>query len=76
MTILATGWSLLAAVCLLWPGIGTGAPDTHLPPGFAGQRLQFELLVLVPVAAVVVASMAYQLAVRHEGAVESGPPPV
>lgn len=47
---LATAWSLLAAVCLLWPGFGTGNPDDALPAGFADDRLGFELLVLVPIA--------------------------
>jgi hypothetical protein len=48
LTILATGWSLLVTACLLWPGLGTADPDTALPAGFEGQRLQFELLVLAP----------------------------
>ena len=39
----------LAAVCLLWPGFGTGDPDAALPAGFAGERGRFELLVLSPV---------------------------
>ena len=45
ISVVATGWSLLAAVCLLWPGFGTADPDAALPAGFEGQRLQFELLV-------------------------------
>jgi amino acid transporter len=49
VTALATGWSLLAAACLLWPGIGTAHPDRALPAGFAGRRAEFELLVLVPI---------------------------
>ena len=49
VSIVATGWSLLAAVCLLWPGFGTLDADAALPPGFAGDRLDFELLVLVPI---------------------------
>jgi amino acid transporter len=44
VSILATGWAVLAAACLLWPAT--------LPDGFAGERLQFELLVLAPVIAV------------------------
>ena len=42
VTIAATGWSALAAACLLWPGLGTAHPDAHLPAGFAGQRGLFE----------------------------------
>ncbi len=52
-TVLATGWSLLACVCLLWPGFGTSAPDEHLPAGFEDNRWQFEMLVLVPILCVV-----------------------
>ena len=44
LTIVATAWSLLAAVCLLWPGFGTTHPDDHLPAGFEGQRVEYELL--------------------------------
>lgn len=38
ITLLSTGWALLATLCLLWPGLGTGDPDAALPAGFAGQR--------------------------------------
>ena len=65
VTIAATGWSALAAACLLWPGLGTAHPDAHLPAGFAGQRGLFELLVLAPVAVIVAAATAYCLATRH-----------
>ena len=61
---LATGWSMLAAVCLLWPGLGTADPDAALPAGFASQRGQFELFVLVPIGAVIAATTAYCLATR------------
>ncbi len=63
LTLLATAWSLLVAACLLWPGFGTAHPDDHLPSGFEGQRLQFEVLTLVPLLLVVVAVAAY--AVTH-----------
>jgi amino acid transporter len=61
---LATGWSLLAAACLLWPGLGTADPDAALPAGFASQRGQFELFVLVPIGVVIAATTAYCLATR------------
>ncbi|HLH65301.1 MAG TPA: APC family permease [Solirubrobacteraceae bacterium] len=48
--LLGTLWSLLATVVLLWPGLGTADPGASLPSGFAGQRLQYELTQLVPVA--------------------------
>jgi amino acid transporter len=59
ISIAATAWSALAAVCLLWPGFGTADPDAALPQGFAGQRLQFELLVLAPVAIAAALAMAF-----------------
>ena len=65
VTGLATGWSLLAAVCLLWPGLGTADPDAALPAGFASQRGQFELLVLIPIGAVIGVTTVYYLATRR-----------
>jgi len=59
VTILATAWSLLATVCLLWPGFGTAHPDDHLPAGFQGQRGQYELLTIAPILAVVAAVATY-----------------
>lgn len=52
ISIVSTGWALLAAICLLWPGFGTADPDAALPAGFEGDRATFELLVLIPVVAV------------------------
>jgi amino acid transporter len=61
LTILATAWSLLATVCLLWPGIGTTHPDDHLPAGFEGQRVEYEVLTIAPILAVVGVVAAYML---------------
>ena len=72
---LATGWSLLAAACLLWPGLGTADPDAALPAGFASQRGQFELLVLVPIGAVITVTTAYYLATRPRGRARRASPP-
>lgn len=71
VTALSTVWSLLVTVCLLWPGFGTGDPDGALPAGFEGERAQFELLVLGPVVAVVVAVAAYRLLGVRRGAVRT-----
>jgi glutamate:GABA antiporter len=61
---LATGWSALATICLLWPGLGTADPDAALPAGFASQRGQFELLVLIPIAVVIAVTTAYHFGTR------------
>ena len=58
VSIVATAWSALAAVCLLWPGFGTGDPDAALPAGFAGERGRFELLVLSPVVILLLVACA------------------
>jgi amino acid transporter len=65
ITVLTFGWSVVAATCLLWPGFGTANPDAALPAGFGGDRLQFELLVLTPIAIVVIACAAFQFGSRH-----------
>ena len=71
ITVLATGWSLIAAACLLWPGLGTAHPDAALPEGFQGQRAQFEALVLVPVLLVIAAGAAYRVAAGRRAAVRA-----
>jgi amino acid transporter len=50
LSTVSTGWALLAALCLLWPGFATAHPDQALPAGFEGHRAEFELMVLVPIA--------------------------
>jgi glutamate:GABA antiporter len=55
LTGLTMGWSLLSALCLLWPGFGMARPDAALPLGFAGDRSGFELLVLGPIVALLLA---------------------
>jgi amino acid transporter len=61
ITILSTGWAVVATCCLLWPGFATSHPDAALPLGFEGQRLKFELLVLSPVVAVLAAVTLYHV---------------
>ena len=67
VSAVATGWSLLAAVCLLWPGFGTAHPDAALPAGFEGQRTTFELLVLCPIAALLVVCAGFYLLGKPNG---------
>jgi amino acid transporter len=74
VTLLSAGWSLLAAACLLWPGLGTAHPDAALPAGFEGERAAFELMVLTPIAAVVLVATAHQLVTRRRGGAGGGSP--
>jgi amino acid transporter len=61
ISIVTTAWSLLVAVCLLWPGFGTPDPDAALPAGFAGERALFETAVLVPIVALVLLHTGFYL---------------
>jgi amino acid transporter len=63
---LATGWSAVALAAALWPGLGTGDPDAHLPDGFAGQRVAFTLAELLPLAAVLAAALLLARPGRHQ----------
>jgi hypothetical protein len=54
---LATGWSALALLAVLWPGLATSTPDAHLPDGFAGNRAGFLLTELVPLTFMVTAAL-------------------
>jgi len=70
ITIATTGWSLLAAICLLWPGFGTPDPDAALPAGFMDERATFELLVLVPILLLIaVHTVFYAYENRRESSV-------
>ncbi len=66
ISLVSTAWSVLAAVSLLWPGIGTAHPDAALPAGFEGDRAGFEILVISPLAVIVGICLAY-FAYRSRG---------
>jgi glutamate:GABA antiporter len=51
--ILTTAWAAFTTVAVIYPGIGTASPDSSLPSGFAGQRLQYTLSQVVPIAAMI-----------------------
>ncbi|WP_088285592.1 APC family permease [Kineosporia sp. A_224] len=54
VSVLCTLWAALASLSLLWPGFATSLDvstwNDSLPEEFAGQRLQYELSQLVPLA--------------------------
>jgi hypothetical protein len=58
-SMLAAGWSALALVASLWPGLGAADPDAHLPAGFAGDRPGFVLAALLPLVAVLQAAALF-----------------
>ena len=62
--ILTTGFAILATLGLLWPGIGTSAPDASLPTGFVGAagRFQYEVTQIGPLLAFIVIGILFYVA--------------
>jgi amino acid transporter len=65
-TILPTFWALVATIFLLWPGLGVnwfgvgGNPNDSLASlSFSGERLEYELSQLVPLAIIVAIGVAF-----------------
>ncbi len=56
---LTTGWCALAFAAILWPGLGTVDADAYLPEGFAGDRLGFFLVELVPILAILLGAAVF-----------------
>ena len=56
---LATGWCALAFAAILWPGLGAANSDAYLPEGFAGDRLGFFVVELVPIAAILIGAVVF-----------------
>ncbi|MGA8457034.1 MAG: APC family permease [Streptosporangiaceae bacterium] len=57
--ILTTAWAAFTTVAVVYPGIGTASPDSSLPSGFAGQRLQYELSQLIPLGAMMLIGLLF-----------------
>jgi glutamate:GABA antiporter len=51
--ILTTAWAAFTTLAVLYPGIGTSSPDSSLPSGFSGQRLQYEISQITPLVVMV-----------------------
>jgi glutamate:GABA antiporter len=57
--ILTTAWAALTTVAIIWPGIGTSDPNASLPTGFGGERLQYTLSQVIPLAVMVLIGLAF-----------------
>ena len=57
--LVAAAWCALTTLAILWPGIGTSDPDASLPEGFGGQRLQYELSQIIPLAVMILIGLAF-----------------
>jgi glutamate:GABA antiporter len=61
-SVLCTGWTALATASLIYPGFGTSHPDASLPDGWAGQRGNYELTQIVPLAALILLGLLFYAA--------------
>ncbi len=63
--IVAAAWCLLTTIAIIYPGIGTSNPDASLPEGFGGQRLQYTLSQVIPLAVMIgIGLLFYALGAR------------
>ena len=60
ISILTTGWALLATVVLLWPGLGTSDPNSALADlGFDNQRWQYEAAEFIPLVVILATGVIF-----------------
>jgi glutamate:GABA antiporter len=57
--ILTTAWAALTTIAIIYPGIGTADPDASLPTGFTGQRMEYTLSQVIPLAVMVLIGLAF-----------------
>jgi hypothetical protein len=58
---LTTAWAAFTTIAIIYPGIGTAHPDDSLPSGFAGERLQYTLSQVIPLAVMILVGVAFYL---------------
>jgi amino acid transporter len=51
--ILTTAWAAFTTLAIIYPGIGTAHPDSSLPSGFSGERAQYTLSQVIPLAVMI-----------------------
>jgi amino acid transporter len=57
--ILTTAWAAFTTVAIIYPGIGTASPDDSLPSGFAGERLEYTLSQVIPLAVMILIGLLF-----------------
>ena len=57
--ILTTAWAAFTTIAIIYPGIGTAHPDDSLPSGFTGQRLEYTLSQVIPLAVMVLIGLLF-----------------
>ena len=75
--ILTTAWAAFTTVAIIYPGIGTASPDASLPSGFAGERLQYTLSQVIPLAVMILIGLGFYALgrrTREQPEPAAGPP--
>jgi glutamate:GABA antiporter len=57
--VLTTAWAAFTTIAIIYPGIGTASPDDSLPSGFAGERLQYTLSQVIPLAVMILIGLLF-----------------
>jgi glutamate:GABA antiporter len=57
--ILTTAWAAFTTIAIIYPGLGTADPDASLPSGFAGQRLEYTLSQVIPLAVMILIGLLF-----------------
>jgi amino acid transporter len=57
--ILTTAWAAFTTVAIIWPGLGTSDPNASLPSGFAGERMQYTLSQVIPLAVMILVGLGF-----------------
>jgi glutamate:GABA antiporter len=71
--ILTTAWAAFTTLAVIYPGLGTASPDTSLPSGFAGERMQYTLSQVIPLAVMILIGLGfYALGRRTRQQLEPG----
>ena len=57
--IVTTAWAAFTTIAVFYPGLGRSDPDSSLPSGFAGERLQCTLSQAVPLSVMVLTGLGF-----------------
>jgi amino acid transporter len=75
--ILTTVWAAFTTIAIIYPGIGTSDPDSSLPSGFGGERTQYSLSQVIPLAVMIIIGLGlYALGRRTKSEEPAASPPV
>ena len=57
--VLTTAWAAFTTIAVIYPGLGTASPDSSLPSGFTGERMQYTLSQVIPLAVMILIGLLF-----------------